>query len=65
MSSSHIIIVARNTKTGEIELPLDDLTLYGVGGEDDVLQTCRRQYGEEWVLSLYAPIGDQWCGSKK
>jgi hypothetical protein len=64
MSSSHIIVVARNTKTGAIELPLDELTLYGTGGEEDVLQTCRKKYGEEWTLSLYAPIGDFYTGSK-
>lgn len=65
MSSSHIIVVARNTDTGAIELPLEDLTLYGVGGEEDVLQTCRMSYGEEWVLTLYCPYGDTYCGAKK
>ena len=56
MSSSHIIVVARNHKTGEIQLPLDDLTLYGVGGEEDVLETCRQQYDEDWTLALYQPM---------
>lgn len=65
MSSSHIIIVARNKKTGAIELPLEDMTLYGTGGEDGVLATCRRQYSEEWTLALYAPIGDFYAGDKQ
>lgn len=65
MSSAHIIVVARNTKTGAVELPLDDLTLYGVGGEEDVLETCCRRYGEDWTLSLYAPTGPQYSGTKK
>lgn len=65
MSSSHIIVIARNTETGAIELPLDDLTLYGCGGEEDVLQTCRMLYGEEWALTLYRPYGDTYCGRKK
>lgn len=64
MSSSHIIVVARNTETGDIEFPLEDLTLYGVGGETNVLETCRRQYSKEWTLSLYAPIGESYSGSK-
>lgn len=65
MSSSHIIVVARNTDTGEVELPLGDMTLYGVGGEESVLQTCRGNYGKQWVLSLYVPAGGQWVGTKK
>ena len=65
MSSSHIIIVARNAETGAVELPLENVTLYGTGGEEDVLQTCRKQYGEEWTLSLYAPFGSLWAGSRK
>lgn len=64
VSSSHIIVVARNTETGAIELPLEDLTLYGGGGEEDVLRTCRLQYSEEWSLTLYQPYGDTWSGSK-
>lgn len=64
MSSEHIIIVARNTKTGEVELPLDDLTLYFMEGSESVLQTARRSYGEDWVLALYQPVGDFWCGAK-
>ncbi|MBZ9943466.1 hypothetical protein LB533_20480 [Mesorhizobium sp. BR1-1-13] len=65
MSSSHIIIVARSTETGEVRLPLEDLTLYGCGGEEDVLQTCRMSYSEEWALTLYRPYGDTYCGGKK
>lgn len=56
MSSEHIIVVARNTVTGAIELPLDDLTLYGTGGEQDMLETCRRDYDDDWVLALYRPM---------
>lgn len=58
MSSSHIILVARNTETGELRLPLDNLTLYGCGGEDEVLETTRQTcgLGPEWVLTLYAPM---------
>lgn len=65
MSSRHIIIVARNHKTGEVELPLDDMTLYGIGGEESVLQTCRQSYSEDWALALYEPVGDWWTGAKK
>ena len=64
MSSSHIIVVARNHKTGEIQLPLDDLTLYGVGGEEDVLETCRLSYDEDWSLALYEPKGAFYSGAK-
>jgi hypothetical protein len=62
MSSAHIIIVARNDKTGAVELPLGDLTLYGVGGEADVLQTACKRYGPEWTLSLYRPVGASYAG---
>ena len=64
MSNSHIIIVARNHRTGKIELPLEDLTLYGVGGEEDVLRTAARNYGPDWGLTLYRPYGDTHSGSK-
>lgn len=65
MSSAHIIIVARNHTTGALELPLDDLTLYSHEGAESVLQTARRSYGEDWVLSLYEPVGEQWSGAKQ
>ena len=59
MSSSHIVIVARNTETGEVKLPLGDMTLYGAGEEEQVLQTCAMScgLGEDWVLTLYHPVG--------
>lgn len=65
MSSSHIIIVARNTKTDEIELPLGNMTLYGLGEEEDVLKTCRISYSEDWNLTLYQPFGSTYYGAKK
>lgn len=64
MSSSHIIVVARNDKTGEIELPLEELTLYGVGGEESVLELCCRRYNEDWSLALYSPVGAFRSGTK-
>lgn len=64
MSSEHIIIVARNARTGEIRLPLEGTTLYGVGGEDDLLRAYRGQFSEEWALSLYKPFGFIYSGSK-
>lgn len=73
MSSEHIIIVARNTETGELRLPLDDMTLYssggldetGIGSPESILQTCRAIFTEEWVLAVYRPYGDFFAGSKK
>ena len=44
MSSAHLIIVARNHETGEVQLPLEDMTLYGCEpeGEASLLQSiCR------------------------
>ncbi|TGQ19278.1 hypothetical protein [Mesorhizobium sp. M00.F.Ca.ET.217.01.1.1] len=64
MSSDHIIIVARNARTGEIRLPLEDTTLYGLGGEDELLRSYRGQFSEEWALSLYKPFGLTYAGSK-
>lgn len=74
MSSSHIIVVARNHVTGAVELPLGDTTLYGggsleedprgIGSEESVLDHCRKLYTEDWVLSLYRPYGDQYSGAK-
>lgn len=64
MSSEHIIIVARHDITGEIRLPLENLTLYGTGGEESVLDTCRQRFDEDWTLSLYRPYGNQVAGAK-
>lgn len=72
MSSEHLIIVARNTETGELRLPLGNTTLYMSGGIDaegtasaeSVLQTCRRSFTEDWVLAVYRPDGSFWSGSK-
>ena len=72
MSSSHYIIVARNHDTGEIQLPLENMTFYGNGkldnGESDeesIDRTCALSYGPEWVLTLYAPIGSNYSGRNK
>lgn len=63
MSSDHLIIVARNDTTGKIELPLGDLTLYGLGDEDRLLVNVCARYGPDWTLSLYRPCGDRWTGT--
>lgn len=65
VSSEHIIIVARNRETGVIELPLDDLTLYWLDGAQDVLETVRKSYSDDWVLALYSPVGGFYSGAKK
>ncbi|KEA07501.1 hypothetical protein [Rhizobium rhizogenes] len=73
MSSSHYIIVARNNETGEIQLPLEDMTLYGMGvdtetgeyEEESVVRTCAMSYGPEWTLTLYGPLGSSYYGTKK
>lgn len=73
MSSAHYIIVARNDKTGEIQLPLGDMTLYGSGidpetgeyEEEDLVRQCAKQYGEDWTICLYGRLGAAYGGSKK
>lgn len=71
MSSTHLIIVARNDETGEIKLPLESLTLYGMGivngehVEESIVRTCAANYGPEWTLTLYEPVGASYGGSKK
>lgn len=67
MSSEHYIIVARHDKTGKIELPLDDLTLYGCEpeGEDALFQLVCKRYDEGWTLAVYAPKGGFYGGRKK
>lgn len=65
MSSEHIIIVARNIKTDDIELPLGCMTLYGAGGEQDILKCVRGSYDKDWVLALYSPVGAFYSGKKK
>lgn len=74
MSSEHAIIVARNTRTGEIQLPLDDTTLYdtsgygidgepnGVGSVRSIINSVRASYHEEWTIALYVRKGDGYCG---
>lgn len=64
MSSSHLIILARNTDTGELRLPLENLTLYGCGEEGRVLETCSQVsgLGPEWELTVYAPMGPSVVG---
>lgn len=67
MSSEHYIIVARHYETGKIELPLDDLTLYGgePEGEEELFQWVCKQYDEDWTLAVYAPKGGFYGGQKK
>ena len=62
MSSSYIIIVARNVETGEIELPLGDMTLYGLGEEKELLEKIARSYDNRWTISLYGSIGKDIVG---
>lgn len=63
MSSAHIIIIARNDKTGELEVPLGDTTLYDVGGSEHTLELACKNYGPDWTLSLYRPFGDKLGGT--
>lgn len=73
MSSSHYVIVARNDETGEIQLPLGNMTLYGMGidpetgeyEEEGLVRECAKQYGPEWTLTLYGKLGADYCGSNK
>lgn len=77
MSSEHAIIIARNSKTGAIELPLDDLTLYdtsgygldgqpdGVGSVKSIIDSVRMTYDDDWVITLYVRSGPDWLGNKK
>ncbi|QIX20791.1 hypothetical protein [Agrobacterium pusense] len=73
MSSSHYIIVARNDKTGDIQLPLENMTLYGMGKdqetgeheEESLVRTCAYDYGPEWTLTLYGPISASYGGTAK
>lgn len=66
MSSARYIIVARHDRTGKLELPLGDMTLYGCEpeGEEQLLQNVRHQYGEDWSIAMYQPIGPFWSGTK-
>lgn len=64
MSSSHMIIVARHD-SGKLEFPLGDMTLYGVGEEEDLLRNACKQYDDEWTLALYSPTSGYYGGSKK
>lgn len=63
MSSSHLVIIARNMKTGQIDLPLGDhMTLYGCGGEEELVRACAGNYTDDWVLTLYHPRGPDVLG---
>lgn len=76
MSSEHAIIIARNTETGAIELPLDDLTLYstsdygidnelgGPGSTKSIIDSVSRRYTDEWIITLYVRKGADYCGSR-
>lgn len=77
MSSEHAIIVARNTKTGELQLPLDEVTIYdtngygldgrpdGVGSVKIIIDSVRMTYSDDWVITLYVRSGPDWCGSRR
>jgi hypothetical protein len=73
VSSSHYIIVASHDETDEIQLPLVNMTLYGMGKdpetgeyeEESVVRTCALSYGPEWTLTLYGPIGASYGGTAK
>lgn len=66
MSSSHLLVVARNHRTGEIQLPLEDLTLYGVEPvkDDELVRGIAEQYDEDWAVTLYGQVGPNYSGSK-
>lgn len=64
MSSSHLIVVAHNTTTDEIELPLGNTTLYGIGEEENILERCRKRYDNDWILALYGPRSALVSGTK-
>lgn len=53
MSSSHLVIIARNTKTGDLELPLGNQTLYGTGDEESILESITKRYTDDWCLAIY------------
>lgn len=57
MSSAHYIIVARHDKTGELRLPLGDLTLYGCDpeAEEQLLLRICGEFDQDWTVSIYAP----------
>lgn len=73
MSSGHYVIVARNTVTGELRLPLGDMTLYGEGkdpetgehAEESLVRTCAMDFDEDWTLTLYGMVSASYGGSKK
>lgn len=73
MSSSHYIVVARHHEIGKLEFPLEDMTLYGMGQdpetgeyeEESIVRTWAANYDEGWTLSLYAPLGGSYYGTKK
>ncbi len=65
MSSSHLVIIARNYKTGEVKLALGDrMTLYGTGEEQSVVETCALIYTDDWELTLYGAIGEPVMGKR-
>ena len=73
MSSGHYIIVARHDNTGELRLPLGDMTLYGDGqdpetgeyAEESLVRSCAMDFDEDWTLALYGMVGASYGGSKK
>lgn len=64
MSSDRLIIVARNYETGEIRLPLGDLTMYDLSGAMDVISRCLKDFGPDWSLAIYEPLGGFLSGTK-
>jgi hypothetical protein len=64
-------------RTGEIQLPLGDTTLYdtsgygldgeagGVGSVQSIIDRVRASYHEEWAITLYVRKGPDYCGKVK
>jgi hypothetical protein len=66
LSSEHLIVIARNHLTGEIQLPLEELTLYGDEDENDgLVRGIAKHYDEDWVITLYGKKGPDYSGQKK
>lgn len=63
MSSEHQIVVARHDN-GLLHLPLGDTTLYGVGTEEQIVQSCAKRLDSNWQVTLYGPVGDTYTGRK-
>lgn len=64
MSSDHVVIVARNTESGEVRLPLGNVTLYSTERIDDFVRRVCADYGDEWVVAAYLPTTGFFIGTK-